>query len=120
MVDLVNQERVRAGIAPLKVDPRLVALARRKAQDMVDNGYFDHRSPTLGSPFDMMRAAGVTYLRAGENLAGSSSVELAHRLLMASDGHRRNILDPNYTDIGIGAIAGSPYGTIFVQMFIGR
>lgn len=119
MINLVNQERQRVGCKPLKVDKNLVALARLKSQDMIDKNYFGHQSPTYGSPFDMMKSAGVTYRRAGENIAGASSVERAHQALMDSDGHRANILKPEYTHIGIGIIKGGPYGMMFTQMFIG-
>lgn len=120
MINLVNQERVSRGLAPLKVDMQLVETARLKSKDMVDNGYFAHQSPNLGSPFDMMRRAGVGYRYAGENLAGAPEVETAHRNLMNSPGHRANILSPNYTHIGIGIVDGSQYGQIFTQHFIGK
>ena len=119
MLALVNQERERAGLPALQADMRLVLVARKKAQDMVDKNYFSHTSPTYGSPFDMMKAAGITYRTAGENLAGSFSVESAHRALMNSEGHRRNILNPAFTHVGIGIVRGGPYGMMFTQMFIG-
>lgn len=119
MVDLVNQERVQRGLNPLQVDMRLVELARLKSQDMIDLNYFSHTSPTYGSPFDMMRQAGVEYRTAGENLAGASTVERAHNALMQSDGHRRNILNPAFTHIGVGIIKGGSYGMMFTQMFMG-
>ncbi|MBE3588264.1 MAG: sporulation protein [Thermoanaerobacteraceae bacterium] len=119
MVDLVNRERAKNGLAPLKVDPDLVKVARLKAEDMVKNNYFSHTSPTYGSPFDMLHQFGISYSYAGENLAGAPTVESAHTNLMNSPGHRANILNPNFTRIGIGVVAGSPYGKIFVQEFIG-
>lgn len=119
MLALVNQERTSRGLKPLVADPELVKLARMKAADMVRLGYFDHNSPTYGSPFDMMRAYGVSYRYAGENLAGASTVDAAHTNLMNSPGHRANILSPNYTRVGIGVVQGSPYGKIWVQMFTG-
>jgi len=97
----------------------LVNLARLKAQDMIDKKYFSHTSPTYGSAFDMMKAAGISYSYAGENLAGAPSVEGAQTGLMNSAGHRANILNPNYSRIGIGVIDGGPYGKMFVQMFVG-
>ncbi|NLP36286.1 MAG: LysM peptidoglycan-binding domain-containing protein [Firmicutes bacterium] len=120
MLDLVNAERSKAGLAPLKIDMELVRLARLKSQDMIDLNYFSHQSPTYGSPFDMMKAAGITYRLAGENLAGAPTVERAHTGLMNSSGHRANILNPNYTHIGIGAVSGGRYGMMFTQMFVGR
>ncbi len=120
MVSLVNQERAKAGLKPLQVDLRLVELARMKSKDMIDLNYFSHTSPTYGSPFDMMKKAGVDYYTAGENLAGASTVERAHEALMQSDGHRRNILNPAFTHIGIGIVKGGSYGMMFTQMFIGQ
>ena len=117
MLDLVNQERTSRGIAPLVADPALERVARLKAQDMIDNGYFDHTSPTYGSPFDMMKAAGINYGYAGENLAGAPSVDSAHQNLMNSPGHKANILNTNYTHVGIGVVDGGPYGKMFVQEF---
>lgn len=120
MLDLVNTERIKAGLAPLKVDMELVRLARLKSEDMIKNGYFAHYSPTYGSPFDMMKAAGITYRIAGENLAGAPTVERAHSGLMNSPGHRANILHPAFTHVGIGIVSGGPYGMMCTQMFIGR
>ncbi|HAA89759.1 MAG: Uncharacterized protein XD63_1397 [Thermoanaerobacterales bacterium 50_218] len=119
MLDLVNRERLRAGLQPLVVDPKLVQLARLKSKDMVEKGYFGHYSPTYGSPFAMMDSFGVSYRYAGENLAGAPTVEIAHRSLMNSPGHRANILNPNFQRIGIGIITGGPYGKMFTQMFAG-
>ncbi|MDP2856425.1 MAG: CAP domain-containing protein [Bacillota bacterium] len=119
MLALVNQERTKLGLSVLKPDMRLVLLARQKSQDMINKNYFSHTSSTYGSPFDMMRKAEITYRTAGENLAGSYSVESAHTALMRSDGHRRNILNPAFTHIGIGIVRGGTYGLMFTQMFIG-
>ena len=87
---------------------------------MIDKNYFDHTSPTYGSPFQMMSKHGVTYNYAGENLAGAPSVDIAHTNLMNSPGHRANILSPNYNYVGIGVKDGGPYGKMFVQEFVGR
>ncbi|WP_242826072.1 CAP domain-containing protein [Desulfurispora thermophila] len=119
MVDLVNAERAAQGLAPLKVNLELTRVARLKAKDMIDNNYFSHTSPTYGSPFDMMKQFGITYRTAGENLAGAPDVNTAHTNLMNSPGHRANILNANFKEVGIGVLEGSIYGKIFVQMFIG-
>lgn len=118
MFDLVNQERIEAGLSPLNVNPELVVLARMKSQDMIDNEYFAHESPTYGTVYNMLKAAEIAYTRAGENLAGSAVVERAHNNLMNSPGHRSNILNKYYTCIGIGIIEGGPFGKMFTQMFI--
>lgn len=120
MLNLVNKERTSCGLRPLQLDMDLVKIARLKSKDMIDNNYFSHQSPTYGSPFDMMASFGIPYRTAGENIAGSWSVEDAHRNLMNSDGHRKNILNPNFTHIGIGIVDGGPYGKMFTQMFVGR
>lgn len=120
MLNLVNQERAKAGLQPLKADLELTKLARLKSQDMINKNYFDHNSPTYGSPFQMMKQFGITYKTAGENIAGNQTVERAHTALMNSAGHRANILNPNYTHIGIGIQNGGNYGMMFTQMFVGR
>ena len=119
MVDLVNQQRARAGLAPLKADPTLMELARKKAQDMVNNAYFAHQSPTYGSVFDMLAKAGISYRGAGENLAKASSVSSAMAALMRSPSHRQNILTPGWTNIGIGVVPSNG-GVTVCQIFIAR
>lgn len=120
MLELINKERTANGLKPLVMDLELVNLARMKSQDMIDNNYFSHTSPTYGSPFEMMRNYGISYRSAGENLAGNQTVERAHEALMNSDGHRKNILNSSFTHVGIGIIKGGPYGYMFTQMFVGR
>lgn len=120
MLELVNAERTKAGLKPLIWDAELARVATIKAKDMVDNNYFSHTSPTYGSPFDMMRNFGIQYRTAGENLAAYPSVEGAHNGLMNSEGHRKNILNPSFTHIGIGVQKSPRYGYVFVQMFVGR
>jgi len=119
MVHLVNEERVKAGLSRFEVDMRLVQTARIKSQDMITHNYFSHNSPTFGSPFDLIKAAGIAYRTAGENIAGNQSVDAAHQTLMRSPGHRANILNPSFTKIGIGIIPGGRYGLILTQQFIG-
>lgn len=118
MLELVNAERTKAGLSPLALDSRLVGTARAKSADMVANNYFSHISPTLGSPFDQLEAASIRYRAAAENLAASESVASAHQLLLASSLHRANLLNPNYTHIGIGVVQGGPYGLMVTQHFI--
>jgi uncharacterized YkwD family protein len=120
MINLVNQERTKQGVKPLGVNMVLVGLARKKSQDMVAKNYFSHTSPTYGSPFDMMKNAGVSYRTAGENIAGAATTESAHQNLMNSSGHRANILNSAFNQVGIGIAPGSMYGNIFTQMFIGQ
>lgn len=119
MINLVNQERAKNGLQPLTIDMRIIKTARMKSQDMIAKKYFDHQSPTYGSPFDLIKSQGITYKTAGENLAGAATVDRAHTILMNSAGHRANILNPKYTKIGIGIIQGGPYGLMITQHFLG-
>jgi uncharacterized protein YkwD/uncharacterized membrane protein required for colicin V production len=119
MLELVNGERVKAGLAPLVADDRLRDVARGHSQEMFRLGYFAHVSPTDGSPADRLKRAGVAFATAGENLAYAPTVEVAHSGLMASEGHRRNILTPEYTRVGIGVVRGGLYGRMFTQNFAG-
>lgn len=120
MVNLVNSARSQNKLPALIVDMSVTNIARIKAQDMINNHYFSHYSPKYGSPFDMLSAFGIKYIAAGENIAGNSSVTGAETALMNSPGHRANILNPNFTHIGIGIKSGGPYGNMFSQMFISQ
>lgn len=118
MVDMINQERTAAGVSPLKVDFRLVSVGQAKANDMKTNNYFDHTSPTYGSPWAMMQQEGLTVNWAGENIAGNDSVSGAMSALMQDPAHKANILDPRFTAVGIGISYGTAYGNIYVQEFL--
>lgn len=120
MLNSVNRERSRNGLAPLQADLQLTKLARMKSQDMISKNYFSHQSPTYGSPFDMMRTYGVSYRTAGENIAGNGSVSGAHTSLMNSSGHRANILSSRFTHVGIGIVKGGRYGMMFTQLFTAK
>ena len=94
VVELTNAERARQGLPALKIDYELSKVAKLKSQDMQSRNYFDHNSPTYGSPFDMMRQFGVSYRAAGENIAkGQRSPEAVVNAWMNSEGHRKNILE---------------------------
>lgn len=118
LFSLINQERAKNGLPVLQKDSQLAGVARIKAQDMIDNNYFSHNSPTYGNPFDMMDEFGIEYQYAGENLAKNTSASRAHTALMNSSGHRKNILNPNFTHVGIG-VKKAKQGYIYVEMFIG-
>ena len=118
--NLINQQRAQNGLSALKIDSEVQRVARIKAQDMVNNNYFSHTSPTYGSPFDMLNSFKVSYRTAGENIAGNSNNSAAVTAWMNSSGHRANILNGNFNYTGIGVVTGSKYGKIYVQMFIGK
>lgn len=118
VIRLVNVERAKNGLAPLTYDWELSRVARYKSQDMKDNKYFSHTSPTYGSPFQMMKAFGITYKSAGENIArGQKTPQAVVNAWMNSSGHRANILNASFTRIGVGYVADGNYWT---QMFIGK
>ncbi len=107
VVTLVNKERASAGLSALKSDTLLTKVALDKAKDMYANNYFDHTSPTYGSPFDMMRAYGVAYSYAGENIAkGQRTPQEVMTAWMNSAGHRANILSVNFKKIGVAYYNG--------------
>jgi uncharacterized YkwD family protein/spore coat assembly protein SafA len=117
VVRLVNVQRSQNGLAPLTMNWELSRVARYKSQDMVDKHYFSHTSPTYGSPFDMMKAFGISYRAAGENIAyGQRTPQEVVTAWMNSSGHRANILNTSFKEIGVGYVAAGNYWT---QMFIG-
>lgn len=118
VLELVNQERAKQGLKALTLSDELTNVATIKAKDMRDNNYFDHTSPTYGSPFEMMRQFGVQYSSAGENIAaGQKTAQEVMNAWMNSSGHRANILNKDYEQLGVGYIQGGNYGTYWVQMF---
>ena len=117
MLDLVNRERATEGLDPLVADPELAMVARAHSADMFARGYFSHYTPEQASPFDRMRAADVRFRTAGENLALAPTLQIAHRGLMNSPGHRANILRPEFGHLGIGILDGGRYGLMITQNF---
>lgn len=116
VVELTNAERTKQGLPALKIDTELSKVARVKSEDMQKNNYFDHNSPTYGSPFDMMKKFGISYTSAGENIAqGQRTPEEVVQAWMNSAGHRANILNNGFTHIGVGYVESGNYWT---QQFI--
>lgn len=117
VIRLVNNVRSANGLKPLTENWELSRVARYKSEDMVSRRYFDHTSPTYGTPFQMMKSFGITYRSAGENIAyGQRTPAAVMDAWMNSSGHRKNILNSSYTQIGVGYCASGNYWT---QMFIG-
>ena len=120
VVKLVNAERAKAGLNPLKSDWELARVARYKSMDMRDRNYFAHQSPTYGTPFEMITSFSIEYRYAGENIAaGQRSPEEVVKAWMNSSGHRANILNRNFTKIGLGFIQGGTYQMYWTQLFTG-
>lgn len=117
LLNLVNKARNENGLSSLTLNSSLSNVAQKKAEDMKNNNYFSHTSPTYGSPFDMIKSFGINYKTAGENIAkGQKTAEEVFNAWMNSSGHRANILNKNFTQMGIGYTSGNTYWS---QMFIG-
>lgn len=120
VLNLVNDERAKAGLKPLKMSEELRSIANLKAKDMADNNYFSHTSPTYGSPFQMLQDFGVHYSAAGENIAaGQKTPQEVMNAWLNSSGHRANILNANFDTLGVGVYYGGTYGVYWVQEFTG-
>ncbi len=123
VVELTNQERLRAGLLPLKWSDSLAASALAHAQDMAARAYFAHNSPEGSTPTDRARRAGYPAygwggLYVGENLAkGYPTPEGAVQGWMASEGHRLNLLNPKYREIGVAVVVAPNGVRICAQEF---
>ena len=115
--NLLNSDRARYNLAPLAVDPALCRIARIKSQDMRDNQYFAHTSPTYGDVRSMLRRFGYDFSSAGENIAHHASVEKAQAAFLSSPGHRKNIMSTAYTKVGLGVAIGSAGDVYLTQIF---
>lgn len=117
VIRLINEIRVQNGLGTLTANWQLSCVARYKSQDMHDKKYFSHNSPTYGTPFQMIKSFNISYRTAGENIAkGYSTPQAVVNGWMNSEGHRANILNASFTQIGVGYVADGNYWT---QMFIG-
>jgi uncharacterized YkwD family protein/spore coat assembly protein SafA len=123
VINMVNKERAARGLMQLTANWELCRVARYKSQDMINRHYFDHNSPTYGTPFQMMESFGFRFSAAGENIAYGqrTPTEVMYDTRagwMNSPGHRANILSPSYTQIGVG-VAKAANGTLYwTQEFI--
>ncbi|WP_312522714.1 CAP domain-containing protein [Anaerospora sp.] len=117
-VELMNADRRANGLSDLKVSSAVTAVARSHAQDMVNRKFFSHSNPDGKTPSDRLKAAGISYSAVGENIAENTSVQAAETSFMNSSGHRANILNSNYTTVGIGVAYDSAGNVYVVQDFI--
>lgn len=112
-LDLLNADRAARGLAPLRLSLQLSRLAENYARDMIKRNYFSHTNPEGLSPFERMRRQNIPFNYAGENLAFNVSIAAAEQAFMNSPGHKANILDTHYTQVGVGVLT-SPNGSVYV------
>ena len=115
--NLLNLDRSNYNLPELTVDPALSRIARIKSEDMRDNRYFAHTSPTYGDVRSMLTQMGHAYTAAGENIAHHATIEKAQAALISSPGHRRNILSKGYTKVGIGVALDKNGYVYLTQIF---
>ena len=120
MLALINNDRESQGLKTLKMNNKLQEIARQHSIEMFRLSYFEHESPVSGSPFDRLKASGIQFVSAGENIAYAPSVSTAHIGLMNSPKHRDNILSDSFTEVGIGVISAGNWGSMYTQDFIGK
>lgn len=124
---LMNDARAEASLPPLVRDETLDDVARGRAEDLARQNYFGHVGPRGESAFTELRARGIRYRLAGENLARNTfprqeSALVAFEALMASAGHRANILEPSFVRVGVAALRVGEtwlYVTVFVDPVVG-
>ena len=128
ILEIVNQRRAEGAncgsagsfgpAGPLTMNPALRCAARVHSKDMVDRNFFDHTNPSGESPFQRMAEAGYNYSTAGENIAaGNSTAAATMDQWMNSDGHCGNIMNPAFTELGVGYYPGGQYGHMWTQVF---
>lgn len=120
LLKLINLEREKNNLPNFEIDDALQNVARLKANDIVQNNYFSHTSPTYGTPFEMLKNNSIAYKTASENIAGNSSISGAVESWLNSDTHKENILSTNYNYTGIAVVDSIAYGKVIVELFVGR
>lgn len=119
VIRLVNEERSKVGVSLLTENKELSNIARMKSQDFIDKNYFSHNSPTYGSPFEMLDNLNVNYTAAAENIAsGQRSSREAMTTWMNSPGHKANILNSAFNQIGVGVARDRNGNLYWTQLFI--
>ena len=120
LLRLVNASRSKAGLTLLLPYLRLARVARTHSADMRRSGFFGHVSPTRGDLATRLTSAGLDYAQASENLAISTGPVRAHDNLMRSPSHRRNIMDPKMTHVGIGVANDPQQGILHITECFAR
>lgn len=122
VISQTNEERGKNGLLPLKINENLSQAAKLKALYMFDKSFWAHVAPDGTTPWKFILQSGYRYLYAGENLAKDFgySGDVVGAWMNSKTGHRENILNNNYTDIGVAVVNGTLSGfetTLVVQMF---
>jgi uncharacterized protein YkwD len=118
VIKLTNSERSKAGCKALKSNSLLKSAAQKHSVDMAKKDYFSHTGKDGRSPFDRMTDAGYSFSAAAENIAaGQRTPADVVEGWMNSAGHKKNILNCTYTEIGVGYAKGGSYGTYWTQDF---
>lgn len=121
LFDVTNAERAKRGLNVLDWNEEVRGTARKHSTDMADNHYFDHTNPQGQSPFDRMQEDGIAFMSAGENLAqGQPSSIFAHQGLMNSEGHRKNIVNDGFTELGVGVDFNEDNQPVYTENFLSR
>lgn len=120
LLSIINEERNKNNLPNLEIDESLQNVAKLKANDLVQNNYFSHISPTYGTPFEMLKANNISYKTASENIAGNSDIKSAFDAWISSDSHKANILSNEYNYTGIAVVDSIAYGKVIVELFVGK
>ncbi len=118
LLNLLNEDRAKNGLPALPMDSELSGLARTKAQDMLDNGYFAHESPTLGSAAAMLNDSGYAYKGVGENIAHHATVEKADAAFLSSQAHRTVMMGRQWEKVGIGVVEDEQGFVYVTELFV--
>lgn len=119
LFDLTNSARVKHELEPLEWHPEVSETARKHSADMAENEYFNHTNLDGQSPFDRMTEDDISYTTAGENLAAAQFSSLyAHHGLMNSEGHRQNILNDSFRELGVGVAFDEDDRPFYTENFL--
>ncbi len=124
LLELVNRERLRAGLAALKFSPRLAVIARSHSYDMAIRRYFAHRSPDGSGPDNRIAGVGIPYHQVAENIymeefpEPAGMPERAIKGWLASPHHRENMLSPVFSETGLGVAHSADGKTYVTQDFL--
>lgn len=116
---LLSEDRAARGLPALVLDETLCRMARIRTQDMLENNYCGHVSPTYGTVRDLLDLYGVPYQYATENVGRSRDVSHTNAAFLSSPSHRRNVLTTTYTRLGIG-VSVTPAGFVYVCEIFAR